>query len=1108
MYAGIFMMSFLCGIPALSQQPADEFAGAKLLKGYVKRIAGEILEYNCFTPLATTALLTRCTTGSMAIEWETERIPAAMTDSFAYFVWVVSYSTTTSTGDRRFDIFINNRKTFEITTYRKRTDSLWTVEGDGGAELTFKLVKEDLARDANGYMYLKVPLSRFRRGDPLVLKVVGENARSNDWFMTFMYDMKDRSVEVVSAPFLSLMNGKRHQIVFVGVNYLGRAGRAWVSLDKGKRQVKRLKSGFNEFEFSVPAVAVRRQVRVSVGFDSGPPETLTSELRPVTPRTIYLLPHSHHDIGYTDHQSAVLKKQVQNIRDALGLIRKTSGYPPEARFRWNVEVLWAVETFLLEASEAERSEFFEAVRSGAMGLQGLYLNMLTGLMRPEEFYRLTGFARKVQQDYGVKITSAMMSDVPGMTWNMIPTLAQAGIRYFSCGPNGPYTGGDRTGFTNRSWADRPFYWVSPSGTEKILYWMTGFGYGSMFAGISSENASRLHYLKNIAGYMEWLDSIGYPYDMIHMRHTINGDNGTVDPALPDYVKGWNATYVSPKIVIATSDQLFQEFERKYGPTLPSFAGDMTPYWEDGAASTSRELGLTRTASERLVQAGALYAILDPARYDDAKISQAWRNVLLFDEHTWGASNSTSDPDSPLVIRQWETKQQFALDASAQSKDLFDGVGLVSSSQSRLKTFDVVNPHSWDRTDLVVLPASCLAEGEFVNGENGRDVPQQRLANGDRAFLAEGVPALGAKRYSMVNGKARQTGNIDIQGTTVIDGNLEVTVDPKSGAISHFIVRNTAVDLVDTSASMGLNEYLYVDGFDSRDTRRVGSSTVRIKEQGPLLASLLVTSNAPGCNRLEREIRVVHGLERVDLINTIDKQKVRTGEAVHVAFPFNVPAGVVRIDLGFGIVRPEADQLAGACKDFYSAQRWVDVANQAYGVLFTVNEAPLVEVGSLHNELPMSRNLDWKKAQEPSSTIYSYVMNNYWYTNYKADQEGVSSYSYSLQPHRIFRPAEAVRRGMERSQPLVVHPVATGESHHPSLFRIASENVVASAVYPSAKGKGIVVRLYNAGAMPEETRLAPADSQKAVYRSSPFEEKGERLERITLPAYGIVTVRIE
>ena len=32
------------------------------------------------------------------------------------------------------------------------------------------------------------------------------------------------------------------------------------------------------------------------------------------------------------------------------------------------------------------------------------------------------------------------------------------------------------------------------------------------------------------------------YDMVQVRYTIGGDNGPVDPALPDFVKSWNETF--------------------------------------------------------------------------------------------------------------------------------------------------------------------------------------------------------------------------------------------------------------------------------------------------------------------------------------------------------------------------------------------------------------------------------------------------------------------------------------------------------------------------------------------------------------------------------------
>ena len=76
-------------------------------------------------------------------------------------------------------------------------------------------------------------------------------------------------------------------------------------------------------------------------------------LKPVRKWVVYLLPHSHVDIGYTQLQADVEKKQWQNIDAALELIRKTADYPPEARFKWNAEVLWAVDSYLRQGAAGE-----------------------------------------------------------------------------------------------------------------------------------------------------------------------------------------------------------------------------------------------------------------------------------------------------------------------------------------------------------------------------------------------------------------------------------------------------------------------------------------------------------------------------------------------------------------------------------------------------------------------------------------------------------------------------------------------------------------------------------------------------------------------------------
>ena len=97
--------------------------------------------------------------------------------------------------------------------------------------------------------------------------------------------------------------------------------------------------------------------------------------------------HSHNDIGYTDIQPNIAKKQAHNVLRALELIQKTKDYPAGSRFKWNLEVMIPYENFHAIATPEQEKQFEQAVRDGNIGIDAMYANLLTGLCRSEELMR-------------------------------------------------------------------------------------------------------------------------------------------------------------------------------------------------------------------------------------------------------------------------------------------------------------------------------------------------------------------------------------------------------------------------------------------------------------------------------------------------------------------------------------------------------------------------------------------------------------------------------------------------------------------------------------------------------------------------------------------------
>jgi alpha-mannosidase len=890
--------------------------------------------------------------------------------------------------------------------------------------------------------------------------------------------------------------GRFYQPVDVLLAYAGEPLEA--SLNCGTTVIGRvrLRKGTQRVEALVPAVEKATSTEVTLVAQEKVLASRAVTIEPVRRVTVYILMHSHNDIGFTDIQPNIAKKQAQNVLRALELIRQTKDYSAGARFKWNLEVLMPYEDFHQVATPKQERELEQAVRDGNIGIDAMYANLLTGVCRSEELLRQFSFAVGLGGRCGVKVDSMMISDVPGLTWGVVPALVQNGVKYISAGPNANPANmeGDRIGYVREEWEYKPFYWLAPSGREKVLYWAALGGY--------SIGHGHRSVIDAVSAISQRLAQVDYPYDIVQLRWS-KGDNGRPDEGVMDAVRDWNAKYAFPRLVIATTSEAFHAFEKRYGPELPTYRGDLTPYWEDGTGSAARETAMNRHSADRLLQAETLWAMLRPGRFPATDFEAAWKNVALWSEHTWGAHNSISAPDLPFVKAQWGFKQAFAVDADRQARALMDKA-LRGAKASAPAKWDVFNTSSWPRTDLVTLPKETKGDG--VKDELGRLVPSQRLSTGELVFLARDVPPFAARRFT-VDGSAAPAGHAQAEGATLKTRSLGLRLDAATGAIASLMWSGLAAEL----ANGQINSYFYLPGADVNDAKPNGPATISVRDSGPLLASLVAESDAPGCQKLVREVRVVDGLDRVEIIDSLDKKRVRAVEGVHFGFSFNVPSPEVRINSPGAVVRPEQDQLPGACKNWFSVERWVDISNKDYGVTWITADAPLVEIGGLTANLPRTQpnpNV-YIKHIEPSATLYSWVMNNHWHTNYRADQEGWVTFRYAIQPHKSYDAAAAARFGIENTQPLIVAP-AMGEKPAGSRVRIEPADVLVTALKPSDDGRGIVLRLY--GASGKDTTATVSWSQpvpSAVWLSDASEQPLKKAgEAVDVRASGIVTLRAE
>ncbi len=891
--------------------------------------------------------------------------------------------------------------------------------------------------------------------------------------------------------------------------------------------------GEEHLQFLVPEFApgTRAQLTVKTGNHT---QHFDQAIDPAKKWTLLIVPHIHVDVGYSDYQAKVAAIQSRAIDEALDM---TAAHPG---FRFSLDGEWDLEQFLKTRTPVEKQRALQAIRNRQLYVPAQYANLLTGIASTEALIRSLYPSANLSRKNNSPLDYANITDVPSWTWSYASILASAGISYLGAGSDnyrGPVL---LQGRLNES---SPMWWQGPDGKRVLLWYSRHYMQMQFLFGLPPFiDAGR----DTLPLFLQMYSHPGYRASTTILFGT-QVENTDLFSQQSELAGEWNRIYAYPHLEYSGFHDAMQRIEQQFGGDLPTLRGDGGPYWEDGAASDAYYLAMERRNESRALTAekfSTLTALVDPhLAVNTAELGRMWTRIVLMDEHTWDSYNSTSDPSSAEAVDQLAVKDQFAVNAAADAdwitrRSMASLANVIAAGHGSLIVFNSLN---WKRSSLVEVD---LDKGdEIVDTVTNQPVPLEILGSGAHfhhvRFMAVDVPAFGYKVYAMRHAESGQPAQDTQPATALENAYYKIELDPETGAVRSIYDKQLARELVSQQNPYRFGQYLYVTGGDTPPNTLLHYDLVSPRPDldvhpagGGRLVSIVRTPfgeearmeshdvNTPG---IRTEILLFDNAKKIEFVEDIDKKAVEKKEAAYFAFPFAMSAPTFRYEIQNGVVDPAKDMYPGAGHEWFSVQHWVSAEQDGISGTVMPLDAPMVTLGDINRGA-------WPASfgQRPG-TIFSYIMNNYWDTNYRAAQGGHFTFRYIVTSADATNPQELSRAGWQEATPLeadivtdqdkALAPSAGQQSslldaRQASLLTVSDPDVFLETWKPAEDGNGTILRFLDlGGAERTVTVSSPLLHLKSVMQTDAVERggtpvalDGEHQFHFTIHPHEIATLR--
>jgi alpha-mannosidase len=971
------------------------------VEGFQKNTGSNEFTYHSFRNDVSNSLITRCSSGSMEIEWETAVVPESLQQKEAGFLWIAAMDLTSE--KVVFDVYINGTKRFEIPS---TTEKNWQINTNDGGSLSFITVETDQHDDAHGYMVLTAPENWLNKPKSQKIKIIGRANNSNVWIIVY------QATDALSY----LQNSVEHdvwmELVFEENNnqltgtinapfYLTGKKVTYSTENQNKTIQLHEKDGFATGDFILPLSAKNKMFtlndpkgEVFVVQSLGTPfqstkllsktvllnettiigeEMLMSAERNYKPKTvsslltlsnsklgkgtIFLMNSSHQDIAWMDSpEKCIVERDTMLLSPLFELAQKDKNY------RFDIEHALMIKEFI-DRHPDKKELVRKMLTDGRISCGSTYIQPYEEMYSGEALARQFYFGAKwLKDEFNYEANVYWNEDVPGRSLQMMQLMRKAGTKYMMISRH-----------------ERGLYnWYSPDGSFVTVF--TPGHYGNAFTSLQRNFHEAAQFLATSS--LDW------------EKYYSNSSKNPVIPLLSswdmspakDYsglIRQWEiidelqnekGEYVPvklPEFKIASTPEFFGALTAQ-NPELINIRGERPAVWlyihgpsHQKAIKASREGDILLTQAEKFATASALVAGTF-ANYPEAQLRNAWE-AKIYPDHGWGGKHGD------ITDAYFHSKYEFAK-AEAENildKSLNNLAAEIKTNKNNGRPVVVFNSLNWKRNDPVAIAVN-LKQGEAfqleIIDEKGVKTDFQltdienyvdgSIKNATINFIAENVPSIGYKTYYL-----KSTGQINVSHTEFINEaeNQFYKIKFANGGLSSIFDKELQKELINSekfvagevftmrSVGNGAGEFDDIQQPDMEGYDKTGNyKTVwEVEENGPVFTTYKYRQKIKHAV-VEQRVKLYHGQKRIDFETALLNWEGVLYREFRMALPLNMTDGQVAYEVPFGVVEVGKDEIEGAageryktpCKDVHprGIENWIGAGNADFGVTMSSSVA--------------------------------------------------------------------------------------------------------------------------------------------------------------------------